>query len=231
MGEKRESVVCGKAQPVTFLSYFTGINNTAYGPEPNPAKFEDKWYGEDGPDGPQEVLLKAKEKYETKYADHMEKSGWALDNVTMTKGCVNSSTLRMPRPETNPGFTDFQQHGYLVSYCRAKYSYFLLQQLNHCIGSLGEDHPTCQKAAWYYMKGTPSPFASFYEEMGELGHWDTQKKWGVKPRRSFLPFYQPVKENIPGAYEFFRSKNYLDTYDPEMENDDGGHSYPFAFCE
>eukprot|EP01059_Diplonema_ambulator_P022291 TRINITY_DN37577_c0_g1_i1.p1 TRINITY_DN37577_c0_g1~~TRINITY_DN37577_c0_g1_i1.p1 ORF type:complete len:251 (+),score=86.71 TRINITY_DN37577_c0_g1_i1:67-753(+) len=228
MGEKRESVACGKAQPITFFSYFFGIGSTAFGPEPNPAKFEDKWFGDEGPDDVQQLVLKAKEQFAEKYADQIEATGFQLDNVNQTKYMRNAGTMRQPRPQNGPVFSDFHQMGYNVSYDRAKYMSFLLNQLNHCIGNLGEDHPTCQKAAWYYMKGTTSPFATYLEEMGELGHWDTARVWGIKPRRSFLPFYQPVKQNIPGAYEFYRSKEYLDGYSPDLE---GEHSYPFAFCE
>ncbi|KAJ9447346.1 cytochrome C oxidase subunit VI [Diplonema papillatum] len=225
MGERRESAMCGKAEPITWLKYF---RITAARNEPSPQKFEGTWFDGEEPEGYDAVLQKLLETKKEKLSDYMAETGFKFDNITQTKYLRNSPEMRLPRPQAWPMFSDFQQMGFTISYDRSKYTYYLLTQYNHCVGNLGEDHPTCRKAEWYYKKATPPVYGDFYEEMGELGHWDLAKKWGAKPRTSFMPNYQPVKQNIPGAYEFFRSQDYMDAFNAEGE---GEISYPVAFSE
>eukprot|EP01059_Diplonema_ambulator_P031650 TRINITY_DN587_c0_g1_i2.p1 TRINITY_DN587_c0_g1~~TRINITY_DN587_c0_g1_i2.p1 ORF type:complete len:252 (+),score=55.13 TRINITY_DN587_c0_g1_i2:85-756(+) len=223
MGEKREGI-CGKAQPLNplwdaFFPYFFTK------PEPDPMKFEGKWFFDtDGvPEGPDALLQLRKEKFIEKHADVIEQN--PLENIQEKK---MGTRHRLPRPDAIPHFSDYRRAEYCPGYDIMKFARFRLDQLNHCIGNLGEDHPTCKKAAWYYRTQNIIPYHTFNEEMEELGHFDTARKWGIKNRRSFIPLYQPVKQNIPGAFEFYRSKRYLDAYDPEGE---GEIAFPFTFVE
>eukprot|EP00659_Diplonema_papillatum_P015730 gene15730-24028_t len=89
---------------------------------------------------------------------------------------------RMPRGEAWPVFSDMRPPEFAVAYDSMKEMKYYHDQYQHCAGSLGDDHPTCRKAEWYYMRSRSPVLGGFYEEMGELGHWDTMRKWGVKPR-------------------------------------------------
>lgn len=228
--DKRGSEEFGFAEPMTWIKYWGLQKSTRMGTEPNPAKFEGKWFGGQDPEGADELVqnLYQKRAEQPHRAEHDEKTGMKYDNVYLTKYAAQTSEAKFIRDPAGPVFTDFAQMGYTVSYCRMKYTQFLHTQLAHCIGNLGEDHPTCQKAAWYKAIGTPSVAAAWFEEADELGHFDLTKKYGLKPHASFLPFYQPVKTQIPGAYEFYRSKSYLDGYSPEGDND---ITFPIQFVE
>eukprot|EP01064_Diplonema_japonicum_P038940 TRINITY_DN9625_c2_g1_i1.p1 TRINITY_DN9625_c2_g1~~TRINITY_DN9625_c2_g1_i1.p1 ORF type:complete len:226 (+),score=26.31 TRINITY_DN9625_c2_g1_i1:55-732(+) len=225
MGEKREGI-CGKAAPANPF-WDAVVPFTFSKPEPDASKFAQKWFdgtgGEPDSGSPDELVLKMKARFEERNAEHLEK--YPLGNIVEKKMGVRHKN---PRAVATPVFSDFKRAEYVPGYDYMKLNRFRLDQWNHCVGSLGAEHDTCRKAEWYYRTMSISPIMSFYEEMEELGHFDTSRMWGVKNRRSFIPVYQPVKMNIPGAYEYYRSKHYLDNFDAEG---DGEIASPICYVE
>eukprot|EP01063_Lacrimia_lanifica_P037429 TRINITY_DN767_c0_g3_i1.p2 TRINITY_DN767_c0_g3~~TRINITY_DN767_c0_g3_i1.p2 ORF type:complete len:226 (+),score=74.84 TRINITY_DN767_c0_g3_i1:79-756(+) len=225
MGGELRVGECGQAEPLNFWDKWLNPFWTERvrrpikdGQQPVSPFFR----GED-PEGWDELVLKMHQKRYEANPSHNEK--YPDDNTTMTH---MRERHRLQRTNVWPEFTDFIRTEYKPGYDVMKYSMYLQRQYVHCVGNLGEDHPTCQKAGWYRHIGTPPTAASWFEEVTELGHFDMGLKWGFKDNVSFLPMYQPVKKNIPGAYEFYRSKTYLEKYDVEGN---GEWAYPFIFVE
>eukprot|EP01060_Flectonema_neradi_P004815 TRINITY_DN1315_c1_g1_i3.p1 TRINITY_DN1315_c1_g1~~TRINITY_DN1315_c1_g1_i3.p1 ORF type:complete len:267 (+),score=30.09 TRINITY_DN1315_c1_g1_i3:114-803(+) len=167
------------------------------------------------------AMARQKAKFE-EAAEHYEK--YPPDNVSMKR---MDTDYRMQRLHALPHFSDFRITPYVVGYDYAKQTKYWHEQWKHCQGNLGDDHPTCKKASWYYVHGSPSVFSSYYEETEELGFHDLTMKYGIKNRPSFLPSYQPVKKNIPGAYEFYNSKTFFEQHLDEHELP----KFPFTLVE
>eukprot|EP00754_Rhynchopus_humris_P029795 Rhum_TRINITY_DN15235_c20_g1::Rhum_TRINITY_DN15235_c20_g1_i1::g.146260::m.146260 len=195
----------GKAQPVNLFWHFFpfSVGKT----RPSASKFEGKWHGGEEPEGPDALNYKEQAKY--RELNNATASAFPYDNVSMVE---MGTSFREPRNRALPHFTDFTHVSYSTSMNRTAYAHYLKDQADHCVGNLGEDHPTCRKAEWYYAMCGATTTKSYLEDMTELGHFDLARKWGVKNRRSFLPNYQPTKKYIPGAYEFYRSAEYLEKF-------------------
>jgi len=235
MGERRGSETCGQAKPLMIWQMFLD-GPTTNGRPLDPKKFEGKWYG--GSDEPEnefdqmvmiakEGTLEGKWGYE-KWANVAQKLGYKDDNTYWSDYMVKSSQAKLPRFQNNmPHFTDFTPNAaFEVAKDRTRWHAWLRVQWAHCVGNLGEDHPTCRKARWYYEYLCGPYYKNYHDELQELGHLDVALKYGMKPRVSFLPQYQPVKKNIPGGYEFYNSETYLNAYNPEGE---GEIMFPFGF--
>eukprot|EP01065_Artemidia_motanka_P042904 TRINITY_DN5834_c1_g1_i2.p1 TRINITY_DN5834_c1_g1~~TRINITY_DN5834_c1_g1_i2.p1 ORF type:complete len:261 (+),score=106.36 TRINITY_DN5834_c1_g1_i2:76-783(+) len=235
MGEVRSDPVCGPAARFSWLHFLTGTDGLQSGPVPDAAKFEGKWFGgEDPEDNDAFVTGLAQGMKEGKYgtekvAEHYKSKGIEMDSVYWRHHAVNGGQLEMARPLNLPTFTDLTANSaFSVAYDMTRWGCWLRQQWGHCKGNLGEDSPTCQKARWYFDMVAAPFWKTYYEELGELGHFEAEEKWGVKPRVSFLPVYQPVKKNIPGAYEFYQSEQYLDNWSADGE---GSIGFPMLYQE
>ena len=66
----------------------------------------------------------------------------------------------------------------------------------------------CKKAYWYARKMLFDHIFERFEERRKLGHYDYTLLYGAKPWPEFVPYYQPVKKNRPGAYEFWLSRDH-----------------------
>ena len=153
MGERRSSEF-GTARPYTFLTYF-GIGTNRK--EPNPEKFEGKWFsGSEKSDIDDFIITKLAER------DHPE---IPADNVSLRKLCVDTATLQLPSAKMGPHFSDFRWGAYQTGADTDRYVRSLHDQLNHCIGSLGEDHPTCAKARWYFKSSCSPGLGSQLEDV------------------------------------------------------------------
>ena len=86
----------------------------------------------------------------------------------------------------------------------------LQQQYDHCVGQLGEDHPTCQKAGWYLNNDGGVLHKELYTELKELGHYDYVHKWGVKPRRRYaILVLLRLSTSLSEAHQHYYGPTYL----------------------
>eukprot|EP01061_Rhynchopus_euleeides_P009123 TRINITY_DN18273_c0_g1_i1.p1 TRINITY_DN18273_c0_g1~~TRINITY_DN18273_c0_g1_i1.p1 ORF type:complete len:223 (+),score=40.17 TRINITY_DN18273_c0_g1_i1:321-989(+) len=209
MGEWRTGE-CGQARPFNvFWDLIWPI--PASKSRPDPGKFAGKFYRGEEPENESDALIA-----ERLAIFHEENANAVaecpIDNVSMTEaGCYHRNVRGTPWPV----FSDYQRAELFPGKKGHCQTWFFQEQWMHCVGQLGEDHPTCKKARWYRDTNKGVLQKERYDEWMELGHFDGVMKWGTKSRRSFLPQYQNVKKNIPGAYEFFQSEMYLSKYSPD----------------
>jgi len=114
-----------------------------------------------------------------------------------------------------PHFTDFSdprfamghgaQQGGSSNHKMGILNYF---QWLHCVGNWGEEHSMCKKARWYAEKMVHEHYLEKWDEKKKLGHFDYTILYGALPWKGFVPTYQPVKKNRPGAYEFWLSREF-----------------------
>ncbi|KNH03611.1 cytochrome c oxidase subunit VI [Perkinsela sp. CCAP 1560/4] len=118
------------------------------------------------------------------------------------------------RPERTfhlPHFTDFQDPRFAHAMGCGKIGmqgWLLYHQWLHCVGNWGEDHSMCKKARWYCEKLVHEETMEVYDKKKQLGFYDRTILYGQKPFHGFVPSYQPVKKNRPGAYEWWLSRDF-----------------------
>ena len=153
----------GKAEPFSYLTYFSKMIFSQSTINPDKHKDRDWFAGED----PLEVSITMKllHKHREENQELYEKMGYKLETINQLQTGRGKVGMLHPQEKSNPHFSDYVQSAYAVSYDRAKYTVFLKDQYNHCVGNLGEDHPTCRKALWYRQQGTPALYAAHYEEV------------------------------------------------------------------
>lgn len=209
-GSRREGQA-GKPDTM-WLSFFWDYGHQR-GAKPNPKKFENIWNdGEETPNDFDKTVLSLRMKGEdpeclewqgdeTQLRHRKKYPNWSIDNVYWRHYCVNSAQGIHHQRSRKPITQDNYNIAYAFQCDQQRAMNWLRNQLDHCIGNLGEDHPTCKKARWHYETRCERTFMNFFNEMDDIGWFDAQKRWGLKMRASLLPVYQPVKENIPGSYE------------------------------
>ena len=162
MGDLRGTVEYGHAKPFNLLKLFGLLRPTG---EPQPSKFEGKWFGGEDPEGADEVALQLYEKRSELQADEEQKLGFKRDNISQMKHRVMSSDMAQPRPMSGPMFSDYRVGSYVYGYNMKPQADHRHEQWHHCVGQLGEDHPTCQKANWYYRSDAYMSLAGLHEEV------------------------------------------------------------------
>eukprot|EP00759_Apiculatamorpha_spiralis_P047647 PhF_6_TR4325/c1_g1_i1/m.5830/K02267/COX6B; cytochrome c oxidase subunit 6b len=137
----------------------------------------------------------------------------------------DSKKYQIPRRDFQlPHFTDFSDvrfahaHGATTSGCVNKLGYNAYWQWLHCVGNWGKDHPMCKKQRFYAEKFLFEPILEKLDERLKLGFYDYTVLYGAKPWKQFVPTYQPVKKNRPGAYEFWLSRDFQPMFSSECKS-------------
>eukprot|EP00744_Colponema_vietnamica_P004484 GILI01006686.1.p1 GENE.GILI01006686.1~~GILI01006686.1.p1 ORF type:complete len:157 (-),score=44.83 GILI01006686.1:153-623(-) len=126
----------------------------------------------------------------------------------------DSHKYRIQREELGglPHFNDFMDGRFSGTQNKQKNGTHLYFQWIHCIGNWGEEHTMCKKMRWYLERMMHEFWLEKWEEKRALGHFDYVTQYGMKPYKEFVPMYQPVKKNRPGAYEFWADRDFEPLY-------------------
>mmetsp|Transcript_21333 Transcript_21333/g.33172 ORF Transcript_21333/g.33172 Transcript_21333/m.33172 type:complete len:177 (-) Transcript_21333:26-556(-) len=134
----------------------------------------------------------------------------------------DSHKYKIPdRTKHLPHFTDFNDarfaHASDSGHVQMQ-GYHLYNQWLHCVGNWGEEHSMCKKARWYVVKNSHPKVIKPLDQKKNMGMFDRTLLYGLDPYPGFVPTYQPVKKNRPGAYEWALARDFEPLHDVEAAN-------------